>query len=217
MLHLKLTMQAFGPYLEKQTLDFGPGSEEAALLIPGPGGSGKTFLIEAVLFALFGHLGFENDHSLKDIRNCEAGPELPTEVILNFQSGGHHYRIERRLEIKENRDQASSCAWQATLESLDKKEYIATGCCEVNSIIEMILGLGRSDYISLVLPALGHTNSMISLEQGVSKAFLQRIFQADYLENIWPEILRQSNYLLQYIIGDKLRLEVPEPGSAEFQ
>ncbi len=129
---LKLSMQAFGPYLGKQTFDFGSGSEEAALLISGPGGSGKTFLIEALFFALFGYSGPEGDNRLKGLRNIEAGPELPTEVMLIFQSGDLNYRIERRLEVKEDSSQACCSVWQSTLESLNKQEYIAIGCCEVN-------------------------------------------------------------------------------------
>lgn len=81
--------------------------------------------------------------------------------MLIFQSGDLSYRIERRLEVKEYSSQACCSIWQSTLESLNMREYIAIGCCEVNCIIEMVLGLGKSDYISLVLPAPGHINSMI--------------------------------------------------------
>lgn len=214
---LKLTMQAFGPYLIKQTLDFGSGSEEGALLITGRAGSGKTSLIEALFFALFGYSGLEGDNKLKDLRNVDARPELPTEVVLDFLQGAKHYRIVRHLVLKEKGIHTCCLGWDVTLESLDDKEYIAIGCCEVNSVIEFVLGLESNDYISLVLPFPGHINSMISLEQGMNKAFLQRIFQADYLENIWPEILKQSSSLLQHFSRDKFSFIIPEAGSAVFQ
>ncbi len=214
---LKLTMQAFGPYLEKHTLDFGPGSEEAPLLICGPGGSGKSYLIKAIIFALFGLTGLANNQKLHGIRNIEAGLELPTKVTLNFQSGDQQYRVERRLETKEDALHTCSPDCQAILKALDNEEYLALGECEVNSIIEKILGLASSDYINLALPSPDNTNPVISIEQGVNKAFLQRIFQADDLDNIWPEILRQSSVFLQQISRDNLSFIMPEPGSAVFQ
>ena len=215
---LKLTIQAFGPYLEKHTLDFGPGPEEAPLLIYGPGGSGKTFLINALFYALFGLTGLENNKkSLAGLRNNKAGLETPTEVTLNFQAGNQHYRVKRHLELEACGDHTNHPYCLVTLETLDNEEYIGLTENEVNFLIEKIIGAESRDYISLMLPSFNNVNPMISIEQGVSKAFLQRIFQADYLENIWSEILKQSNIYIKDISIENLSFMIPQAGSSDFQ
>ena len=51
---LKLELQAFGPYVEKQTIDFEKLSEKGMFLIKGSTGSGKTTIFDAISFALYG-------------------------------------------------------------------------------------------------------------------------------------------------------------------
>ena len=160
---LKLTLQAFGPYLEKHTLDFGPGSEKAPLLICRPGGSGKTQLIEAIFFSLFGFQGLKNNIRLNISKNIEAGLETMPEVTLDFQSGDLHYRVLRRLETKGTDFDSGDFDCQATLLSLDNKEYIALGDYEITFAIEKILGFESSNYINLVLPSPGIKNPVISI------------------------------------------------------
>ena len=50
---LKLELQAFGPYVEKQIIDFEKLSEKGMFLIKGSTGSGKTTIFDAISFALY--------------------------------------------------------------------------------------------------------------------------------------------------------------------
>ncbi len=62
---LKLTMQAFGPYAAKQELDFRELDGRPFFLIHGPTGSGKTTILDAMSFALYGETsGGERDGRL---------------------------------------------------------------------------------------------------------------------------------------------------------
>ena len=47
-------MQAFGPYAGEQTLDFAELRGASFFLITGPTGSGKTTVLDAMSFALYG-------------------------------------------------------------------------------------------------------------------------------------------------------------------
>ena len=51
---LRLTMQAFGSYATKQTLDFDELGEQRLFLVHGPTGSGKTTILDAICFSLYG-------------------------------------------------------------------------------------------------------------------------------------------------------------------
>ena len=51
---LKLELQAFGPFVDRQVIDFEKLSEKGTFLIKGSTGSGKTTIFDAILFALYG-------------------------------------------------------------------------------------------------------------------------------------------------------------------
>ena len=51
---LKLTVRAFGPYPGEQVLDFAELKGRSFFLIHGPTGAGKTSILDAICFALYG-------------------------------------------------------------------------------------------------------------------------------------------------------------------
>jgi exonuclease SbcC len=88
-------MQAFGPYAGVQHLDFADLGGNDFFLITGPTGSGKTTILDAMAFALYGDTsGGERDP--RDMRSQHAAPDLLTEVEFDFAVGDDRYRILRR-------------------------------------------------------------------------------------------------------------------------
>jgi len=51
---IRLSMTAFGPFAEQETLDFTQLGHNPLFLINGPTGSGKTTILDAICFALYG-------------------------------------------------------------------------------------------------------------------------------------------------------------------
>ena len=70
---LKLELQAFGPYVEKQTVDFEKLAEKGMFLITGNTGSGKTTIFDAMTFALYGGGSGERCFSPIDIYMRDKG------------------------------------------------------------------------------------------------------------------------------------------------
>lgn len=99
---LRLTLQAFGPYLDKTTVDFSPFQESGLFLITGPTGGGKTSLLDAMCFALYGR-STGGRRKFSDMRCTQAGPETPTWVELDFLLNGRTYRFRRGQFYHENR------------------------------------------------------------------------------------------------------------------
>ncbi len=94
---LRLVMQAFGPYPQRQTLDFRELGNRTLFLIHGPTGSGKTSILDAMAFALYGRpAGSERDP--KRMRSDYADPGTPTEVIFEFSLRKEFYRVYRKPE-----------------------------------------------------------------------------------------------------------------------
>jgi len=63
--------------------------------IIGPNGSGKTTVLEAIAWALYGTPAARGTR--ESIRSFRAGPRAQVKVELDFELSGHRYRISRGL------------------------------------------------------------------------------------------------------------------------
>lgn len=112
---LRLELQAFGPYVEKQVIDFEKISEKGMFLIKGSTGSGKTTIFDAITFALYGESTGEvylkkaagagkggkiGRNDLEDWRCTQAPQDMTTFVSFTFESHGHRYVFTRSLVPK---------------------------------------------------------------------------------------------------------------------
>ena len=91
---LLLTIEAFGPFAGQESVDFTALGSNPLFLINGATGAGKSTILDAICFALYGQTtGAERDGS--QMRCDFAKPDQLTKVTLKFSLGNKHYRISR--------------------------------------------------------------------------------------------------------------------------
>jgi DNA sulfur modification protein DndD len=100
---LSLTVEDFGPYKNRQTIDF--TSDDGVTIIWGNNGRGKTTLLNAFRYALFGKVYGRNtkiQHSLQKISNWESFDEgkYGFKVILKMDSDGVVYELTRQYTVR---------------------------------------------------------------------------------------------------------------------
>src|SRR6266568_1357118 len=94
---LKLTMRAFGPFAGEESVDFRTLGENAFFLIHGPTGAGKTSILDAACYALYGTpSGSTRDEHF--LRSQHALPETLCEVEFLFQVGPRRFFVRRNPE-----------------------------------------------------------------------------------------------------------------------
>ena len=94
---LKLTLSAFGPYAGVTQIPFDKLGKKGLYLITGDTGAGKTFLFDAIVFALYGEAsGSTRESSM--FRSKYAKQDTATYVILRFQYHDQEYEITRSQE-----------------------------------------------------------------------------------------------------------------------
>jgi len=91
---ISLTMQAFGPYRDTISLDFNTLEGHSMFLISGPTGAGKTSILDAIVYALYGEPSGEV-RKTDAIRSDFAEPHTMTRVEFTFAIGEKEYRIEK--------------------------------------------------------------------------------------------------------------------------
>lgn len=95
MLPVRLEIEAFGPYIDPQVIDFA-GFGESLFLIRGETGAGKTAILDAMTFALYGKSSGGDRGLFSDMRNLSAGDQ-PTRIQFDFSLRGVLYRFGRSL------------------------------------------------------------------------------------------------------------------------
>ena len=84
---LVLTMQAFGPYRTTETVDFAELGDNRLFLIHGETGAGKTSILDAIVFALYGDTSGGERQAAADALRVGRARTLPTEVVFDFALG----------------------------------------------------------------------------------------------------------------------------------
>ena len=85
-----LEMDAFGPYAGRQVLDFRLLGDKTLFLIYGPTGAGKTTILDAVTYALYGHTS-GNERTGAHMRSEHATPQTMTRVSFRFSVGQKYF------------------------------------------------------------------------------------------------------------------------------
>ncbi len=104
---LKVEFQAFGPYAGHETVDFEAISAKGVFLICGKTGIGKTMILDAMTFALYGKSSGHGRDDFESMRCTNAEFSQETFVRFEFENRGEYYCFERRLERKRKNLSAS--------------------------------------------------------------------------------------------------------------
>jgi len=189
---IKLIMSAFGPYKDREEVDFTRLGEQGVFLIAGDTGAGKTTIFDAISFALYGEASGGNDRRIaKSFRSDYASPDTPTEVELTFENQGRVYRITRNPEYMRasKRKDAPEVKQTAgvTLECPETGE-VKTRIEEVNARIIEIVGLTRDQFAQTVMIAQGDFLKILNAKSDTRQKLFQKMFDTGRYERLQEQL-----------------------------
>lgn len=94
-----LKFTAFGPYLEEQFIDFSSLNSSGLFLISGETGSGKTVILDAITYALYGKSSGGVRGDIYEMRCLNAPTSVNTEVEFVFSIHSKKYKFTRTLKF----------------------------------------------------------------------------------------------------------------------
>ena len=189
---ISLTIEAFGPYRDSVTLDFSELQNHSMFLISGPTGAGKTSILDAMVYALYGEPSGEV-REIDAIRSDFAEPERMTRVDFSFAIGDTQYRIERlpkQMVAKKRgtgmREQNAS----ATVYEMKDGEWkvIATSAAAIRDTIQHIIGFRKDQFLQVVLLPQGEFRKLLVASTNEREELLHTLFRTDLYRKLQEAI-----------------------------
>lgn len=182
---LFLEIQAFGPYVEKQTVNFQKLAEQGMFLIKGPTGSGKTTIFDAMTFALYGGSSGDDPRNkfgrndLEEWRCNQADGTVPTVVSFTFLSHGRRYRFTRRLVLRRKNFSAEYAAGELDEDGNLIPFFENPKKDDLTRKAEELVGLTKEQFRQVVLLPQGQFERFLTASSDEKESILEKIFDAE--------------------------------------
>ena len=202
---LKLSMTAFGPYAENQVVDFTELKGRSFFLIHGPTGSGKTTVLDAMCFALYGTTSGSLRNG-KQMRSDHAQLSTMTEVVFEFAIGSDAYRVKRNPEQERPKKKGTGTTVvnsNATLWKIKQMKnhgaeakVIASGTLKVTEEVERLLGFKSHQFRQVVMLPQGEFRELLTANSAKRQEILETLFHTELYRSI-ELALKQSAKTLE--------------------
>src|SRR5437879_154648 len=176
---LRLRLVNFRQHADTE-LEFGPGITG----IIGPNGSGKTSILEAIAWALYGVQAVRGDKD--SIRRLGAKGRAGVEVDLEFRLGAHEYRVKRGL---------------STAVLHQDGQVIANSLKAVTDKLERTLGMTHDEFFNTYFTGQKELAVMAALGKTERAAFLSRVLGYERLREAQERVREVRNGVAAEVRG----------------
>ena len=217
----RLEFEAFMAYPDRQTIDFSDLNAAGVFLLNGPTGAGKTTILDAICYALYG--GTTGDRDPAQLYSTYvARANTPPRVFLDLTLQGRRLRINRTpvyshpITRGKRAGQMTVKAATATVEELlpggnpeDEQAWkpIASQVKEVNAVIAERIHLNREQFLKVVLLAQGQFAQFLKSKPVERKELLKKMFPVEHIEALYAELLEEAKQARQDVANDEQALE----------
>ncbi|WP_426996200.1 AAA family ATPase [Pseudarthrobacter sp. N5] len=211
----RLEISAFGPFAGTEEIDFDRLSAHGLFLLNGATGAGKTSVLDAICFALYGSVpGARQDG--KRLRSDHAAAALEPGVTCEFSARGRHFEVSRSpaWEKPSARGKNGFTTQQAhTLlrERVDGMWTEKSGRIdEAGAEITAILGMDREQFTRVVMLPQGDFAAFLRSKATDRLDLLQKLFGTHRFEAVEQELTRQAQNARSDVasLNDQLALMV---------
>ncbi|UOW00985.1 AAA family ATPase [Agrococcus sp. SCSIO52902] len=177
---LRLELAGFGPYRDRFEIDFASFDADGLYLIAGPTGAGKSTILDAITYALYGGAP-RYAKGAAHLRSDLAGPADLTWVELEVAVGDRILRVRRTPEYERpklrgtglTKERATATLWER---DGDGWRTLATSVDDASAEVVRSLGLRKDEFLKVILLAQGGFAEFLAASSDERKALLERLF-----------------------------------------
>ncbi|WP_460840641.1 AAA family ATPase, partial [Nocardioides marmoraquaticus] len=184
--HLEIT--AFGPFAGTVGVDFDDLGAAGLFLLTGDTGAGKSSVLDAVCFALYGEVPGDRGGA-RHLRSDHAAPDAEPRVVLTFSVGDRRLRLSRspawdrpkrrgsgtrRIQAAVVAEEHRDGAWQAVSTRLD----------ETGQLVGDLLGMTGSQFTQVAMLPQGRFQTFLRASSAERHDVLKRLFRTRRYDDV---------------------------------
>jgi exonuclease SbcC len=184
----RLEVEGFGPFRSRQAVDFDAFADDGIFLIAGRTGAGKSSILDAVCFGLYGGVP-RYDGGEKRLRSDHCEPDDPSEVVVEFSTPSGRFRVTRSPEYLRPAKRGGGMTKQAAAVALD--EWTESGwvgraarAVDVGNELDEILQLSREQFLQVILLAQNRFSEFLLAGSRDRQVLLRRLFGTQRFEDV---------------------------------
>ncbi len=211
---MRLTSTGFGPYKDRTVIDMDRLGRGGLYLVTGDTGAGKTFIFDAITFALFGEMSGGSRDS-RGIRSQYADENTPTEAELVFEYRGETYTVKRNPEYTRRRKRGEGF----TTESANAELYfpggsVISGAGKVTAAVKDLLGIDKSQFCSIVMIAQGEFREVLNASTDQRQLLFRKLFDTEPYNRLSEELRKMSRDVSASFDDKKKEIRMALSGAA---
>ncbi|GAA2175411.1 SMC family ATPase [Arthrobacter parietis] len=179
----RLEIQAFGPFAVRQHIDFDALTDQGLFLLNGPTGAGKSSVLDAICFALYGSVPGARQNA-KRLRSDHAPDALAPEVVCEFSAGSRRLEVTRNPSWNRPSKRGSGTTTEQAKTLLRERvagEWVtrSTRNDEAGAELQNLLGMNREQFTRVVMLPQGEFAAFLRSDAAARGELLQRLFATD--------------------------------------
>jgi exonuclease SbcC len=196
----RLEVTAFGPFAGTETLDLDGLGASGLFLLHGPTGAGKTTVLDAVCFALFGQVPGSRGSARLRLRSDHAPADLAPRVRLEVTLAGRRLEVVRTPEWQRPKRRGSGTTRAPA--STAVRELVAGQWLPLTSrndeaghLLGQLVGMGVEQFTKVVLLPQGEFAAFLRADAETRRALLSRLFDIDQYTGVENWLAEQRRVL----------------------
>ncbi|WP_205472339.1 AAA family ATPase [Nocardioides sp. SYSU D00038] len=184
--HLEVT--AFGPFATTARVDFDALSEAGLFLLSGATGAGKTSVLDAVCFALYGEVPGDRN-AAKRLRSDHAEPHVAPRVALEATLAGRRFRLVRSPAWERPKKRGSGTTTEHAHVTVSERlggdwVPLTTRLDEAGHLVSGLVGMNVTQFTQVALLPQGQFQAFLRASSKDRQALLQRLFRSSRFEDV---------------------------------